>query len=50
MPFPRPAHDAPFDVQRYTRFGIGRDAERAGLEIVALLALPAGHTFEVRRR
>lgn len=36
MPFLYPVHDAPFDFQRYTPHGIGRDAERAGLELVAL--------------
>jgi SAM-dependent methyltransferase len=36
MPFLYPVHNEPFDFQRYTRYGLGRDAERAGLEIVEL--------------
>lgn len=36
MPFLYPLHDAPFDFQRYTAFGLGRDANRAGLEVVRL--------------
>jgi SAM-dependent methyltransferase len=34
MPFLYPLHDAPFDFQRYTEFGLRRDIQRAGLEIV----------------
>lgn len=36
MPFLYPLHDAPFDFQRYTKFGLRRDVERAGLEVVTL--------------
>ena len=36
MPFLYPLHDAPFDFQRYTEFGLRRDVQRAGLEIVTL--------------
>lgn len=36
MPFLYPVHNEPFDFQRYTRYGLQRDAERAGLEIVNL--------------
>lgn len=36
MPFLYPLHDAPFDFQRYTPYGLRRDAEKAGLEIVKL--------------
>lgn len=36
MPFLYPLHDAPFDFQRYTEYGLRRDAQRAGLEIVTL--------------
>ncbi len=36
MPFLYPLHDAPFDFQRYTEFGLRRDIERAGLEIATL--------------
>lgn len=31
MPFLYPLHDAPFDFQRDTEFGLRRDVERAGL-------------------
>ncbi len=34
IPFLYPLHDAPFDFQRHTEFGIRRDAGQAGLEIV----------------
>lgn len=34
MPFLYPLHDAPFDFQRYTAYGIRRDAGAAGLEPV----------------
>jgi SAM-dependent methyltransferase len=36
MPFLYPLHDAPFDFQRYTRFGLQRDLEAAGLAVVRL--------------
>lgn len=36
MPFLYPLHDAPFDFQRYTEFGLRRDVQRAGLEVVTL--------------
>lgn len=36
MPFLYPLHDAPYDFQRYTQFGLRRDIERAGLRIVSL--------------
>lgn len=36
MPFLYPVHDAPFDFQRYTEYGLRRDIQRAGLEVVAL--------------
>lgn len=36
MPFLYPLHDAPFDFQRYTRYGLQRDAKLAGLEVVGL--------------
>lgn len=36
MPFLYPLHDAPYDFQRYTEFGLRRDVRIAGLEIVAL--------------
>ena len=36
MPFLYPLHDAPFDFQRYTHYGLQRDARLAGLEIVSL--------------
>lgn len=36
MPFLYPLHDAPFDFQRYTEFGLRRDVSRAGLEVVSL--------------
>ncbi|NCT86235.1 class I SAM-dependent methyltransferase [Stenotrophomonas acidaminiphila] len=36
MPFLYPVHDAPFDVQRYTPFGLQRDVQAAGLEVVCL--------------
>lgn len=34
MPFLYPVHDAPFDFQRFTEFGILFHAKRAGLELV----------------
>jgi SAM-dependent methyltransferase len=43
MPFLYPLHDAPFDFQRYTEYGLRRDAFRAGLEIVSLRKL--GHAI-----
>lgn len=36
MPFLYPLHDAPYDFQRYTRYGLQRDARAAGLEVVCL--------------
>lgn len=36
MPFLYPVHNEPFDFQRYTRYGLRRDAERAGLEVIDL--------------
>lgn len=36
MPFLYPLHDAPFDFQRFTEFGLRRDIQRAGLEVVTL--------------
>jgi len=33
MPFLYPVHDAPFDFQRYTEYGLRRDISRAGLEL-----------------
>ena len=34
MPFVYPLHDAPFDFQRYTVFGMQRDLHQAGLIVV----------------
>lgn len=34
MPFLYPLHDAPFDFQRYTEFGLRRDLAKAGLQPV----------------
>jgi SAM-dependent methyltransferase len=36
MPFLYPVHDAPHDYQRYTEFGLRRDLQRVGLQIVSL--------------
>lgn len=36
MPFLYPLHDAPFDFQRYTEFGLRRELEAAGLHVVRL--------------
>lgn len=36
MPFLYPVHDAPHDFQRYTEFGLRREASSAGLDIVSL--------------
>jgi len=36
MPFLYPLHDAPFDFQRYTEYGLRRDMRRAGLTVVSL--------------
>lgn len=33
MPFLYPIHDAPFDFQRFTRYGLAREIERAGLRL-----------------
>jgi SAM-dependent methyltransferase len=35
MPFLYPIHDAPFDFQRYTPYGMQRDLRRAGLTVTA---------------
>lgn len=35
MPFLYPLHDAPFDFQRFTEFGLRRAFERAGLELTS---------------
>ena len=34
IPFMYPIHNEPFDFQRYTEFGLRREAEKANLEIV----------------
>lgn len=36
MPFMYPIHNEPYDFQRYTEFGLRREANRADLEIVSL--------------
>lgn len=36
MPFLYPIHDAPFDFQRFTEFGLHRSLERAGLSVIAM--------------
>ena len=36
MPFLYPVHDAPFDFQRYTSYGLRRDIEHAGLQVLGL--------------
>jgi SAM-dependent methyltransferase len=36
MPFLYPLHDAPFDFQRYTEFGLRRDLESARLSTISL--------------
>lgn len=36
MPFLYPLHDAPFDFQRFTEYGLRRSMRRAGLEITSL--------------
>lgn len=36
MPFLYPLHDAPHDYQRYTEYGLCRDIQQAGLEMVTL--------------
>jgi len=36
MPFLYPVHDAPFDFQRYTEYGLRRDMQRAGLDVASL--------------
>lgn len=41
MPFLYPLHDAPFDFQRYTEFGLRRDMQLARLEITSLVK--SGH-------
>lgn len=43
MPFLYPLHDAPYDFQRYTVYGLERDIELAGLEITKLLK--TGHAL-----
>lgn len=44
MPFLYPIHDAPFDFQRYTEFGLTRDANGAGLEVLHLAR--SGHAIK----
>lgn len=41
MPFLYPLHDAPYDFQRYTAYGLRRDAEKTGLEVINIQ--PTGH-------
>ena len=36
MPFLYPLHDAPFDFQRFTEYGLRRSMRRAGLEVTSL--------------
>lgn len=36
MPFLYPLHDAPFDFQRFTEYGLRRDVQRAGLRVTGL--------------
>lgn len=36
MPFLYPLHDAPFDFQRFTEYGLRRSMRRAGLEVTGL--------------
>jgi SAM-dependent methyltransferase len=36
MPFLYPLHDAPYDFQRYTEYGLRRDLQNAGLEVTSL--------------
>lgn len=36
MPFLYPLHDAPYDFQRFTEYGLRRSMRRAGLEITGL--------------
>lgn len=36
MPFLYPVHDAPFDFQRYTEFGVRQNVAKAGLQLVAV--------------
>lgn len=36
MPFLYPLHDAPFDFQRYTEFGLRRGVEESGLQVSRL--------------
>lgn len=43
MPFLYPLHDAPFDFQRYTEYGLRRDMHLAGLEITSLAK--SGHAI-----
>lgn len=45
VPFLYPIHDAPFDFQRYTDFGLLRDASNAGLEVTRLAR--SGHAIRV---
>lgn len=37
MPFMYPVHDAPYDYQRLTEFGLRRDLARAGFDVVSLV-------------
>lgn len=43
MPFLYPLHDAPFDFQRYTEYGLRRDVQRAGLDVVSVCK--SGHAI-----
>jgi SAM-dependent methyltransferase len=35
MPFLYPVHDAPYDFQRYSEYGLRRDLDRAGLHVTS---------------
>ncbi|MFZ5656945.1 MAG: class I SAM-dependent methyltransferase [Pseudomonadota bacterium] len=41
VPFLYPVHDAPFDYQRYTEYGLRSALARAGLEVVEIRASPS---------
>jgi SAM-dependent methyltransferase len=43
MPFLYPLHDAPHDFQRYTSYGLRRNAENARLEVISIQA--SGHAI-----
>jgi SAM-dependent methyltransferase len=36
MPFAYPLHNEPYDYQRFTKFGLEREAERAGFDVVGI--------------